>query len=159
MAESHARRCDRTFTATWIKPPKKFCPTAAISSDKNSYQGLSVEQLTLSFEPGLSKKHRSIRDCLSTSIYKAGLERVAAKTDYASSNLSRAISDDPGRKYDVNEMEAFFDKFGDYTAIWYLVDKYLVGNRTLSVEHLLAKADVQMADFRATLEELKRVKR
>lgn len=115
-----------------------------------------MEQLTLSFEPGLSKKHRSLRDCASTCIYGKGLERVACKIDAAPSNLSRALSDDPGRKLDVNDLEAYIEHFNDVTPVLYLVDKFLTDGKALNLEHLLAKADQQISDFQATVRQLKK---
>ena len=34
-------------------------------------------QLTLSFEPGLAEKHRSLRECIAVGIYQRGLSSIA----------------------------------------------------------------------------------
>lgn len=114
-----------------------------------------MEQLTLSFEPGLSKKHQSIRSCVSTCIYRTGFDKVASKLDYAGSNMSRALSDDPGRKFDIEDLERYIEHFHDNTPIWYLIDKFLTKDRSLNIEQLLAKADQLAADFHSTVQLLK----
>lgn len=115
-----------------------------------------MDQLTLSFDPGLSTRHRSLRDCISACIYGRGLERVAGKLDFASSNLSRAISDDPGRKFDINDFENYVEIFEDLTPIYYLIDKFLTRDKSFTQDQLLEKADRAMAEFNSILSELRR---
>lgn len=82
-------------------------------------------QMTLSFEPGLRDRFPSLRECIATGIYQRGLSNVAPSLNKAPGNLSVELSDDPTRKFGVDSLEEYIDKFGDLTPIYYLVEKYL----------------------------------
>ena len=82
-------------------------------------------QLTLNFEPGLSERHGSLRDCVASSIYRYGLTRAAIDLDKAAGNLSVELSADPSRKFSVDSLERYLEKSGDFTPIYYLIDKFL----------------------------------
>lgn len=82
-------------------------------------------QLTLSFEPGLSERHLSLRDCIASGIYQRGLGRVAIDLNKAPGNLSVELSEDASRKFSVDNLEAYIAKTGDTTPIHYLIDKFL----------------------------------
>lgn len=81
--------------------------------------------MTLSFEPGLSEQYPSLRECIATGIYRRGLTKVAPSLDYAPSNLSNALAGAEKRKFSVDEFEKYLQEFKDFTAIYYLVEKYL----------------------------------
>lgn len=83
------------------------------------------EQLTLSFEQGLSQKHRSLRECIATGVYQRGLGNVALDLDKAPGNLSVELSEDPTRKFSVDSLERYIEKTSDLTPIHYLIDKFL----------------------------------
>lgn len=84
-------------------------------------------QLTLSFEPGLSGRHISLRDCMAAGVYQRGLQRVAGQVDMAPSKLSEKLAGGTDRKRDIglDEFEAYLQKTGDMQPVLYLVDKYL----------------------------------
>lgn len=82
-------------------------------------------QLTLSFEPGLSERHLSLRDCVASGIYQRGLGRVAIDLNKAPGNLSVELSEDPTRNFSVDSLEIYITKSGDTTPIHYLIDKFL----------------------------------
>jgi hypothetical protein len=82
-------------------------------------------QLTLSFEPGLTERYSSLRECIATGIYQRGLSNVAPSLDKAPGNLSVELSEDPSRKFGVDSLELYIEKFGDLTPIYYLVEKFL----------------------------------
>lgn len=84
-----------------------------------------IDQLTLDFEPGLSAKHRNLRDCIATSIYRRGLSNVAIDLNESPGNLGNQLSDDSQRKFGVDELETYLEKSGDYSPIYYLIDKFL----------------------------------
>lgn len=81
--------------------------------------------MTLSFEPGLKDRFPSLRECIATGIYQRGLSNVAPSLNKAPGNLSVELSDDPTRKFGVDSLEEYVQKFGDHTPIFYLVEKYL----------------------------------
>lgn len=82
-------------------------------------------QLTLNFEPGLSERHGCLRDCVASSVYRYGLTRAAIDLDKAAGNLSVELSADPARKFSVDSLEQYMEKSGDFTPIYYLIDKFL----------------------------------
>lgn len=84
-----------------------------------------IDQLTLDFEPGLAAKHRNLRDCVATSIYRRGLSNVAIDLNESPGNLGNQLSDDSQRKFGVDELELYLEKSGDYSPIYYLIEKFL----------------------------------
>lgn len=93
-------------------------------------------QLTLDLDPALLPAHRSLRDCVAASIYRRGLKAVAMDLDLSPGNLSVALSDDPHRKFSVDELERYIQTTGDKTPIHYLVAKYL-GNEAAARDQAL----------------------
>jgi len=88
-----------------------------ISAEKN--------QLTLDFTPGLLERHRNLRDCITTGIYRRGLSTVAIDLNESPGNLSNQLSDESQRKFGVDDFEIYLEKSKDYTAIYYLIEKFL----------------------------------
>jgi hypothetical protein len=82
-------------------------------------------QLTLSFEPGLSDRHLSLRDCVAACVYQRGLGNVAIDLNKAPGNLSVELSEDPSRHFSVDSLEKYIEKYADTTPIYYLIDKFL----------------------------------
>jgi hypothetical protein len=82
-------------------------------------------QLTLNFEPGLSERYPSLRECVASSVYRYGLTNAAIDLDKAPGNLSVELSADPSRKFSVDSLEQYLEKSRDYSAIYYLIDKFL----------------------------------
>lgn len=87
----------------------------------------STSQLSLSFEPGLSTRHQSLRECVATGVYTRGLGRVAGMIDMSSSKLSEKLSGGNDRKRDVgcDDLERYIEKTNDTAPIYYLIDKFL----------------------------------
>lgn len=101
-------------------------------ADKRRYEvgsapitATSAQQLTLSFEPGLTERYPSLRECIATGIYQRGLSNVAPSLNKAPGNLSVELSEDPTRKFGVDSLEEYIEKFGDLTPVYYLVEKFL----------------------------------
>jgi hypothetical protein len=82
-------------------------------------------QLTLNFEPGLSDRYPSFRECVASSVYRYGLTNAAIDLDKAPGNLSVELSADPARKFGIEDLERYLAKSGDFTPIYYLIDKFL----------------------------------
>lgn len=87
--------------------------------------GAAQNQLTLSFDAGLSERHRCLRDCVATGIYQRGLSAVAIDLNKAPGNLSVELSGDSTRHFSVDCLEVYIEKTGDTTPIHYLIDKFL----------------------------------
>jgi hypothetical protein len=90
----------------------------------------SENQLTLSFEQGISERHSSLRECIATGVYQRGLSNVAIDLDKAASNLSMELSgavDAAGRsrQFGVDALERYIEKTRDTAPIYYLIDKFL----------------------------------
>ena len=86
------------------------------------------QQLTLSLEPGVSQRHRTLRDCVAAGVYRTGLTRVAGQVDESPSKLSEKLAGggaDRKRDVGLELFEAYLDKTGDREPIYYLIDKYL----------------------------------
>ena len=86
-------------------------------------------QLVLDFEPGLTERYSSARDVVATGVYQRGLKRVAIELDMAPSNLSVQLSDDPSRHFSLDSCERYMERTGDFTPIYYLVEKFLGDKR------------------------------
>jgi hypothetical protein len=82
-------------------------------------------QLTLAFEPGISERYPSFRECVASSVYRYGLTNAAIDLDKAPGNLSVELSSDPARKFGIEDFETFLAKSRDFTAVYYLIDKFL----------------------------------
>jgi hypothetical protein len=82
-------------------------------------------QLTLSFEPGLSDRYTSLRECIAAGVYRNGLGNTAIDLDVAPGNLSVQLSADPSRHFSVDSLERYVEKTGDTTPIYYLIERFL----------------------------------
>lgn len=82
-------------------------------------------QLTLNFEPGLSERYPSLRECVASSVYRYGLTNMAIDLDKSPGNLSVELSADPTRKFGIDDFEKSLDSSKDFTPIYYLIDKFL----------------------------------
>jgi hypothetical protein len=82
-------------------------------------------QMTLPLDEALVGAHRSLRDCVAAGVYRRGLKSVAMDLDLSPGNLSVALSDDPHRKFSVDDLERYVQSTGDKTPIFYLVAKYM----------------------------------
>lgn len=83
-----------------------------------------MAQLTLNLEPGIDTRNRSLKDCVAAGVYSRGLVAVAGKLDCGASHLSEALSGN-GRKFDLDQLEAYIAATGDVGPIHYLVAKFL----------------------------------
>jgi hypothetical protein len=81
--------------------------------------------MILDFEPGLVERHRSLKDCVATGVYRRGLTNVAIDLDQAPSNLSVQLSEDGSRHFSIDSFEKYLEKTKDFTPIYYLVEKFL----------------------------------
>ena len=81
--------------------------------------------MTLQLDERLVDRHATLRDCVAQCVHVTGLTKVADALDLSRGNLSVALSPDPHRKFGLDELEAYIQRFGDKTPIYYLVAKYL----------------------------------
>ena len=76
-----------------------------------------MQQLNLSFEPGLAQRFRDMRECFAACVYQRGLGRVAAACDVQPSNLSAMLSGE--RNLDTKIIEDYMREFNDKTPALY----------------------------------------
>lgn len=99
--------------------------------------------MILDFEPGLSDRYRSLKDCMATCVYKRGLSKVAVDLDQAPSNLSTQLSEDGSRHFSIDSFEKYLEKTGDYTPLYYLVERFVGdkrGKKDAALEKIMAVA-------------------
>lgn len=97
-----------------------------------------LQQVTVSIEPGLVVRHRSLKDCVASGVYSRGIQAIAGKIDRAPSHLSEALSGSDRRKFDVDDLERYIKITGDTMPVLYLVAKYL-GDPQAQQREALAK--------------------
>lgn len=105
----------------------------------------SQRQLTLALDARLPEIYRTARDCIAAGVYKRGLVRIAGELDVSPGNLSVALSDDPTRKFGVDEAERYTQVTGDKTWIYYLVAKYLGDEQGAARDHALSEVHQMLA--------------
>jgi hypothetical protein len=106
--------------------------------------------MTLDLDESLVSRYRCVRDVVLQGVYQRGLKTVAADMDLSPGNLSVALSDDPHRKFSVDELEAYIQKTNDKTAIYYLVAKYL-GNEGAARDQALGQVAEMLVQLPAML--------
>lgn len=95
-----------------------------------------MQQLSLSYEPGLAQRYRDQRECFAACVYQRGLGRVASAIDVAPSNLSAMLSGE--RNLDPELIEKYMTEFGDRTPALFWAAKYLQDANTLKQQALAA---------------------
>lgn len=106
----------------------------------------NTAQMTLSFEPGLSERHLTLRDCMVTQVYHRGHGRIANQLDIAPSKLTEKLAgvDSAGkaRGMTLDEFERYIERTGDMTPIYYLLDKFARDPRAAQAEALAHLAEL-----------------
>lgn len=95
-----------------------------------------MQQLSLSYEPGLAQRYRDLRECFAACVYQRGLGRVASAVDSAPSNLSAMLSGE--RNLDPELIEKYMVEFGDKTPALFWAAKHLQDANTLKQQALAA---------------------
>lgn len=95
-----------------------------------------MQQLALTFEPGLAQRYRDMRECFAACVYQRGLGRVAAALDVAPSNLSAMLSGD--RNLDPSLVEKYMAEFGDTTPALFWAAKHLQSATTRQQQAIAA---------------------
>lgn len=82
-----------------------------------------MNQLSLTFEPGLAQRYRDMRECFASCVYGRGLGRVAAALDVTPSGLSQMLSGE--RNLDSGLVERYMVEFQDTTPALYWAARHL----------------------------------
>lgn len=93
-----------------------------------------MQQLTLTFEPGLSERHTSLKACMRECVYANDrpLKTIAADMDVSESDLTRKLgeNDKDKRNLTCDDLEAYIWTTGDHTPIYYLIEKFAVSTES-----------------------------
>ncbi len=111
-----------------------------------------MQQLSLTFEPGLAQRSRCLRDHVAGRVYQRGLVRVAGELDLSPSKLTEKLAGcDSGGKVrgmTLDEIEAYIERTGDVSPVYYLVDKFL-RDPALAQQEALARIGDLIREFPA----------
>ena len=107
-----------------------------------------MQQLSLSFEPGLAQRYRDLRECFAACVYQRGLGRVAAAVDVAPSNLSQMLSGDRHLSTDI--IETYMRQFGDTTPALYMASRYCQDAQTIQ-QQAMAQLPGVLAQLQALM--------
>lgn len=95
-----------------------------------------MQQMALSFEPGMAQRYSDLRECFARCVYERGLGRVAAACDVQPSNLSAMLSGE--RNLDPAIVERYMQHFGDTTPAMYWAARWLQDAATLQQQAMAA---------------------
>lgn len=111
-------------------------------------QSATEAQLSLSFEPEMHERYGSLREVCAQGIYQRGLTNVAPSLNKAPGNLSVELSEDQARKFSVDSLETYIEKFNDTAPIYYLISKFLAPQNKENVN-----ANALLAQMQALLKQ------
>ncbi|MCP1376008.1 hypothetical protein [Dyella lutea] len=107
-----------------------------------------MQQLSLTFEPGLAQRYANVRECFAACVYQRGLGRVAAACDVAPSNLSAMLSGDRNLPTDV--VERYQQEFKDNTPSLYMAARYCQDAQTIQ-QQAMAQLPGVLAQLQALM--------
>lgn len=103
-----------------------------------------MQQLSLTFEPGLAQRFRDMRECFASCVYQRGLGRVASAIDVAPSNLSAMLSGE--RNLDSALIERYMGEFKDTTPAMFFAARWLQDATTIQ-QQAMAQLPAMVADL------------
>lgn len=109
-----------------------------------------MEQITLNYEAGITDAWSSCREFVAYRVHHQGIKQasIAAAMDYSPSDLTRKLAQSPNdcRRFTLDDLELFMEVNDDTSPVLYLVEKYLVNDKS------------RIEKLEAELARLKRVK-
>lgn len=119
---------------------------------------VSGNQLTLSLEPGLMQRYKSLRECLQHSVLNdsRGLKAVAADCDLSMSELSRRLHPSPGdpRSLDIDLFVEILASTDDLMPLRWLIARFLPDD-TQRKAVAIQKLERMLPEIAAVLREVK----
>jgi hypothetical protein len=97
-----------------------------ISGAASATHGAASVAIHLVIEPGLTRRHDSVRDVVATGVYQRGLSRTAADVGVPAGNLSVQLSGTGQRHLSVESLERYIEQTGDHRPIHYLIERFLL---------------------------------
>jgi len=117
-----------------------------------------TQQMTLSLEPGLLQRYKSLRDCIHAAVLNdpRGMKSVAADCDLSVSELSRRLSPTPGdpRSLDVDVFVDILQSTQDFQPLRWLIARFLPDDGQRHA-YAVQKLERLMNEVAATLQEVK----
>lgn len=111
---------------------------------------MHMTQLSLSFEPGLTTRFKTLHECIAASVLmsRAGVSGVAAKIDMGHSELSKRINSEASdpRPLRIEDMVRIMEATGDYQPIYWLIERFLQDDDAADLE-LRAKIKAFLPDL------------
>ena len=108
-----------------------------------------MQQLSLSFEPGLAQRYRDQRECFAACVYQRGLGRVAAAVDVAPSNLSAMLSGE--RNLPADLIERYMVEFDDLTPALYWAARFCQDSKTIQ-QQAMAQLPAVLAQLQSLMQ-------
>lgn len=108
--------------------------------------------VSLVIEPGLSHRHSSLRDVVSTGVYRRGLTRVAGDVGVAPGNLSVQLAGHGARHLSVDTLERYIATADDLRPIHYLIERYMLAHERSADDAHKAVVLAQVQALMASLE-------
>lgn len=97
---------------------------------------ISKKQLKLDFEPSLLQQFRTLKQCVSATVYnfRGGLTAVAAACDKSPSTLTKELNpqehEENRRNLDIDYLETIIRETGDIRPILWLVARFIPDDAT-----------------------------
>lgn len=107
-------------------------------------------EITLTFEPGISKHFPTLREFVQYRIRCSGKDQrlIAAEMDLSPSDLSRKLAENPNdkRRFTCADLEAYMRTQFDYTPLHYLAEKYLSPRTTEEIRRKIDELKAMLRD-------------
>jgi hypothetical protein len=107
-------------------------------------------EITLSFEPGISKHFPSVREYVQYRIRMSGKDQnlVAAEMDLSPSDLCRKLAENPNdkRRFTSRDLEAYMRTQFDYTPLNYLAEKFLSPKSSDEIRKKIAELKAMLGE-------------
>jgi hypothetical protein len=112
---------------------------------------MNSQTITIAIDPGLAARHASLRSVCAQGVYQHGLKAVALGLNRDPGNLSRELADN-GRHLSVDSLEAYIEKFGDLSPVFYLVERFLLAKEQPTKDAQRGQVLQQMQALMASLD-------
>lgn len=102
---------------------------------------MTVQQLSLNFEPGLTARYPDWHAVLTHAVYasRKGLNGVAGDLDVSPSDLTKRLSKDEQRPLRADQAVGIIESTGDLTPVYWLIERFLRDpeqQRTAAIQQL-----------------------
>jgi hypothetical protein len=133
---------------------------SAFPAGSNNWQSELPAQLTLSFEPSLSERFRSLREFVAYRVQEQRLNAaaLAGKMDLSPTTLSRKLNQNEGdsQRLNCDDLEAYIAATGDVmSVIQYLAAKFSPGSDDARKSRAIAQVEQLLPELTRALATLR----